>query len=644
MIDALKIYFESCGETLTDLELIDPIEIKECINNHIDNKLFEYQFVSKIFDSSNDLFIFNTAENKYIVVKKEIEGYYDLTNKTSLATETFYGKKIFLFKKKPLITDEFDLFNKFINMTPRVGLWSLPLVLFALLSPFYSNIFNSRLVYSDSVLSFFFISSIFIFLMVLEMTIKSFIYDKVTEKIMQNNLLCNLYWLDFLKFSRCRSFSIKIRAIDNALNYIWESFSIIITDFSLSILYFTTLAFLLGKYIFIILIYYLVVSILLVYTRFKAYKRNLLLNATMHEKLGVNISLEANRDDLPFIPEHGLKSHFSDRFHHDEMNRVAIQRENHHWSEVIRANSFVSMVVLYATCYFSIQHGEMQYSIIIALMIINSRLSAALIGVTNRVYMAKIQIYHLKENLHLLFKSRVNYITCGVNLDRVQEFDIRNLTISAGSSVLLANFSKKLTHGDCLGINGPSGCGKTTFIRTLLGFLPVSAGEIKVNNILLTELDPSFLQNKFTYHSSDSRFIRGSLIDNFKMRGIDDNALIINIIKKCCPKLVISKENLSDKDVEELLLSNGEKQKILLEIALSKKPDIIFLDESTSYLPSNEAFNIITDIKRRFPEAILIISTHDSSLLQLCNYTVTLGKKSIVSGDVPGRKVINVSM
>ncbi|HCP1790460.1 TPA: ATP-binding cassette domain-containing protein [Escherichia coli] len=368
------------------------------------------------------------------------------------------------------------------------------------------------------------------------------------------------------------------------------------------------------------------------------------MNATMHEKLGVNISLEANRDDLPFIPEHGLKSHFSDRFHHDEMNRVAIQRENHHWSEVIRANSFVSMVVLYATCYFSIQHGEMQYSIIIALMIINSRLSAALIGVTNRVYMAKIQIYHLKENLHLLFKSRVNYITCGVNLDRVQEFDIRNLTISAGSSVLLANFSKKLTHGDCLGINGPSGCGKTTFIRTLLGFLPVSAGEIKVNNILLTELDPSFLQNKFTYHSSDSRFIRGSLIDNFKMRGIDDNALIINIIKKCCPKLVISKENLSDKDVEELLLSNGEKQKILLEIALSKKPDIIFLDESTSYLPSNEAFNIITDIKRRFPEAILIISTHDSSLLQLCNYTVTLGKKSIVSGDVPGRKVINVSM
>ena len=78
MIDALKIYFEYCGETLTDLELIDPIEIKECINNHIDNKLFEYQFVSKIFDSSNDLFIFNTAENKYIVVKKEIEGYYDL--------------------------------------------------------------------------------------------------------------------------------------------------------------------------------------------------------------------------------------------------------------------------------------------------------------------------------------------------------------------------------------------------------------------------------------------------------------------------------------------------------------------------------------------------------------------------------------
>ncbi|HAN6144112.1 TPA: ATP-binding cassette domain-containing protein, partial [Escherichia coli] len=172
----------------------------------------------------------------------------------------------------------------------------------------------------------------------------------------------------------------------------------------------------------------------------------------------------------------------------------------------------------------------------------------------------------------------------------------------------------------------------------------MSAGEIKVNNIHLTELDQLFIQNKFTYHSSDSRFIRGSLIDNFKMRGVDDNELIISIIRKCCPKLIISKENLSDKDAEDLLLSNGEKQKILLEMALSKKPDIIFLDESTSYLPSNEAFNVINDIKRRFPEAILIISTHDSSLLTLCNHTITLGKKSIMSGDLPGRKVINVSM
>ncbi|HBA8085316.1 TPA: ATP-binding cassette domain-containing protein, partial [Escherichia coli] len=120
--------------------------------------------------------------------------------------------------------------------------------------------------------------------------------------------------------------------------------------------------------------------------------------------------------------------------------------------------------------------------------------------------MAKIQIYHLKENLHLLFQNRVNYITCGVHLDRINSFDIHNLTVSAGSSVLLANFSKTLTRGDCLGINGPSGCGKTTFIKTLLGLLPMSAGEIKVNNIHLTELDQLFIQNKFTYHSSDSRF------------------------------------------------------------------------------------------------------------------------------------------
>ncbi|MFB1941732.1 ATP-binding cassette domain-containing protein, partial [Salmonella enterica] len=49
-------------------------------------------------------------------------------------------------------------------------------------------------------------------------------------------------------------------------------------------------------------------------------------------------------------------------------------------------------------------------------------------------------------------------------------------------------------------------------------------------------------------------------------------------------KLILSKENVDEKFVDELNLSNGEKQNILLYLTLFKKPKIVFLDESTSYL------------------------------------------------------------
>ncbi|HGS4434513.1 TPA: ATP-binding cassette domain-containing protein [Vibrio cholerae] len=640
---AIAKYFNLCGERINKTNSMDASEIKTCINDYVKGKMFEYTYESMAFDENQcpDLFICRLQDGNYNVIKKEKYGFVNITKDDAIDVEKIYNREIFFFKKHPIIKDENELYEVFQSMTPKQGLWGIPLIVFSLLSPFYSNIFNSRLMYSDSSYSFFFVSSIFIIILILETVLKSSIYALSANQIKKNNILCSMYWLDFIKVSRCRSASIKIRTVDSSLNYIWESFSIIIIDVCLVFLFFTCLSFLFGKYIMVLLGYYAILVALLIYVRFKNYKRSLKNNANNYEKLGTNLSIEEKRDELKYLNDNHFKDFYFNKCTTDERSKYESQIENHHWSELIKANSFISIVVLYTACYFSVKNGDVSPAIVIALMIINSRLSSCLVNVTNRCYMAKIQIYHLKESLAGLFKERRSYMSFGINIDHVKSIEIDNLTVKAGENTVLSNLTRTLHPGDILGIYGPSGCGKTTLIKTLSGFEISARGTIKVNNIAMNQLSEDFFQRKVSYHSANSRFIKGTLLENFKCYGVVDNNEIVKILKKCCPKLSICKENLDEKDVGDLQLSNGEKQKLLLELSLSKKPDIIFLDESTSFLPSGEAFEIISELKNNNKNSIIIMSTHDSALLALCNCSISLGKQSIKANSVG--KVIRVT-
>ncbi|HBC3820679.1 TPA: ATP-binding cassette domain-containing protein [Vibrio parahaemolyticus] len=644
MKDAISKYFGLCGEKFGSGSYIDELEVKTHINDYVKSKLFTYQYESGFFDKSRcpDLFICKIEQEQYCVIKKKDFGFVNITHDSSIELDKLNNKEIFFFRKYPVITDEKELYATLLSMTPKQGLWSVPLILFALMSPLYSNIFNSRLVYSESSYSFLFISSIFIILLALEASIRSIIYGISSDQIRKNNILCDMYWLDFQKIARCRGASIKIRTIDSSLGYIWESLPIIITDIALAMLFMMCLVLLLGKYFLFILAYYVCLSFLLVYVRFKNYKRSLQNNASSYEKLGSNISIEEKREELRFMNGDYFKDMFFGKFCFEEKNKFDSQIENHHWSELIKTNSFISIVILYCACYFSIQNGDINPSIIIALMIINSRLSSCLISITNRIYMGRVNLYHLRESLSGLFKERVTYASSGVSVSNITNFDIVDLTVNAGNNVVLSNFNKKLEPGDILGIFGPSGCGKTTLINTLSGLVRCSSGTIKVNNIAIEQLSEEFFQKKVAYHSANSRFFRGSLLENFTCYGVVEHDEIMRILQKSCPKLSISKETLDKKDVEELSLSNGEKQKLLLELALSKNPDLIFLDESTSFLPSNEAFEIISEIKRTHIKSIIVISTHDKSLLTLCSSSISLGKR-LISPNIDGAKVIRVT-
>src|SRR3954454_18121329 len=67
---------------------------------------------------------------------------------------------------------------------------------------------------------------------------------------------------------------------------------------------------------------------------------------------------------------------------------------------------------------------------------------------------------------------------------------ISGLTVELGGRRILDNLSLEVPRGEMIGLVGASGSGKTVLLRTMLGLLPKSAGEVEILGLPLENASP----------------------------------------------------------------------------------------------------------------------------------------------------------
>ena len=166
-------------------------------------------------------------------------------------------------------------------------------------------------------------------------------------------------------------------------------------------------------------------------------------------------------------------------------------------------------------------------------------------------------------------------------------------------------------------IIGSSGIGKTTLLHLLAGLLESSSGSIKLFEKELSDLSSHQL-DKFRKNNIGIVFQRPHFVNSLTVK---ENLQLAQYIanKKDNNRIenILINLNIFDKSNKKTnQLSQGEKQRASIALAIVNSPKLILADEPTSSLDDINCDNVIKLLKKQATDfgAQLIVITHDSRL------------------------------
>ena len=176
------------------------------------------------------------------------------------------------------------------------------------------------------------------------------------------------------------------------------------------------------------------------------------------------------------------------------------------------------------------------------------------------------------------------------------------------NDVALDNVNFEANKGDFIAIVGESGSGKSTLLSILSSLLRPSKGELFFEGkayTLIKDID-AFRQKEvgfiFQFH-----YLIGylTILENIKLAAINKKSTYIDTLFKQC-----GIEAIKDKYPDEI--SGGQRQRAAIVRALVNSPKIIFADEPTGNLDSQNSQNIYELFKTLSKSGTtIIIATHD---------------------------------
>ncbi len=186
--------------------------------------------------------------------------------------------------------------------------------------------------------------------------------------------------------------------------------------------------------------------------------------------------------------------------------------------------------------------------------------------------------------------------------------ELKDLSAGYDKNIVLENVSFEVLSGDFIGIIGPNGGGKTTLIKTILGLIKPASGQM---NMYISKTNIGYLPQ---VNQIDKRFPI-SVIDVVRS-GKANSALFSSFHKNTEEKenaeALLAEMGIShirNKPIGEL--SGGQMQRVFLCRALMNQPELLILDEPSTYVDNNFEGELYLKLKELNEQMAILLISHD---------------------------------
>ena len=216
-------------------------------------------------------------------------------------------------------------------------------------------------------------------------------------------------------------------------------------------------------------------------------------------------------------------------------------------------------------------------------------------------------------------------------------FETKNLTVGYNGTPLIHDISMQIKRGEILTLIGPNGSGKSTILKTITKHLASIKGTVYIGKDELGKLSYRDLSKRVAVVLTER--IRPELMtcrevvasgrypytNHLGILSAQDEAIVEETMKK------VNVLELSDRSYNAI--SDGQRQRILLARAICQEPEIIVLDEPTSFLDIRHKVELLGILRQMAKEkgVTVIMSLHEIDLAQKISDRIVCVRGDVIS-------------
>lgn len=213
-------------------------------------------------------------------------------------------------------------------------------------------------------------------------------------------------------------------------------------------------------------------------------------------------------------------------------------------------------------------------------------------------------------------------------INRTNVIEVENLKKQFSGKIAVNGIDLSIAQGSCFGLLGPNGAGKTTTVEMMENIIAHDSGKIFYKG---GERDKSFNQEIGIQFQHTELLAYLTVKETLKTFGsfYHKHLPVDKIIDMCLLDNI--KNNLNNK------ISGGQRQRLLLGLALLNDPELMFLDEPSTGLDPQarkHIWEIIRDMNKK--GKTIILTTHYMEEAQtLCDTIAIMDKGQIIEQGSP---------